>query len=89
MASHEKGLTVHDQLRTIARQCYAWSMPYGVSFEEKKDVIDGQIASDSLRERLEMAVQDIATYGTLLTRARQAGLAGSEPTFMAQLRKKD
>ena len=39
VASHEKGLTVHDQLRTIARQCYAWSLPYAVSFEEKKDVI--------------------------------------------------
>ena len=32
VASHEKGLTVHDQLRTVARQCYAWVMPYGVSF---------------------------------------------------------
>lgn len=50
-------------------------------------MIDGQIASDAFRERLEMAVHDIATYGTLLARARQAGLAGSEPTFMAQLRK--
>ena len=87
VASHEKGLTAHDQIRTIARQCYAWCLPYAVSFEEKKDVIDGQIASDAFRERLEMAVHDIATYGTLLARARQAGLAGSEPTFMAQLRK--
>ena len=52
-------------------------------------MIDGKIASDALRERLEMAVHDIATYGTLFTRARQAGLAGSEPTFMAQLRRKD
>src|SRR5262249_14195216 len=25
VASHEKGLTVTDQLRTVARQCYAWT----------------------------------------------------------------
>lgn len=87
VASHEKGLTVHDQLRTIARQCYAWSLPYAVSFEEKKDVIEGKIASDAFRERLEMVVHDLVIYGTHLAHARQAGLTGSEPTFMAQLRK--
>src|SRR5574342_12026 len=31
VASHEKGLTVTDQLHTVARQCCAWSLPYGVS----------------------------------------------------------
>ena len=35
VASHEKGLTVTDQLRTVARQCYAWSLPYGLSFAER------------------------------------------------------
>ena len=29
VCSHEKGLTVIDQLRTVARQCYAWTLPYG------------------------------------------------------------
>src|SRR5215510_8695716 len=38
VASHEKGLTVTDQLRTVARQCYAWTLPYGVAFAEKIDV---------------------------------------------------
>ena len=38
VASHEKGLTVTDQLRTVARQCYAWSLPYGVSFADQTDV---------------------------------------------------
>ena len=28
--SHERGLTVMDQMRTAVRQCYGWSMPYGV-----------------------------------------------------------
>src|SRR5258708_25614322 len=32
VASHEKGLTVTDQMRTIARQCNAWSLPYVLSF---------------------------------------------------------
>ena len=37
VASHEKGLTVTDQLRTVARQCYAWTLPYGVAFTEDED----------------------------------------------------
>src|SRR5438270_9428383 len=49
VASHEKGLTVTDQLRTIARQCYAWTLPYGVSFTDQVDVKDGKVISDSLR----------------------------------------
>ena len=47
VASYEKGLTVTDQIRTVARQCYAWSMPYGVSLQEKADVRDGEIVSDA------------------------------------------
>ena len=87
VASHEKGLTAHDQLRTIARQCYAWSLPYAVSFEEKKDVIDGQVASDPFRDRLEMMVRDVAIYGRLLADQRAADLESGDPSFMAQLRK--
>src|SRR5204863_2244258 len=51
VASHEKGLTVTDQLRTIARQCYAWCLPYGVSFSEDVDVKDNRIVSESLLQR--------------------------------------
>lgn len=87
VASHEKGLTVHDQLRTIARQCYAWVMPYGVSFMEKVDVKDGQVATDDLKNRLEMLQKDIKVYGKLLSSQRAADLAGSDPGFMAQSRK--
>lgn len=87
VASHEKGLTVHDQLRTVARQCYAWVMPYGVSFMEKVDVKDNQVASDELRDRLEMLRRDIQVYGRLLAGQRAADLAGTDPGFMAQLRK--
>src|SRR5256886_15702350 len=62
VASHEKGLTVTDQLRTVARQCYAWSLPYGVSFADEEDVKDGRISSDALKKRLEMFVRDVRVY---------------------------
>jgi len=87
VASHEKGLTVTDQLRTVARQCYAWSMPYGVSFADEEDVRDGQVSSESLKKRLEMFVRDVLVYGALLARQRRADLAATEPGFMARHRK--
>lgn len=87
VASHEKGLTATDQMRTVARQCYAWTLPYGVSFTDGIDVKDGQVASDSLKQRLEMLVCDLCVYGQLLARQRQADLAGTEPGFLARHRK--
>ena len=86
VASHEKGLTVIDQLRTVARQCYAWTVPYGVSFAEQADVADGKIISDALWKRVELAARDARVYGQLLARQRRADLAGSEPGFLARLR---
>lgn len=87
VASHEKGLTVHDQLRTVARQCYAWSLPYGVSFVDKEDVRDGAIVSEAFRSRVEMLLRDVQVYGGLLAAQRRADLAGTEPGFLARLRK--
>jgi len=86
VASHEKGLTVTDQLRTVARQCYAWSLPYGVSFTEDIDVKGTEIVSDSLKNRLEMMVRDVRVYGELLGRQRRADLACNEPGFLARHR---
>jgi NAD(P)H-dependent FMN reductase len=86
VASHEKGLTVTDQLRTVARQCYAWTLPYGVSFTEGHDVKDDKIVSESFRKRLDMLVRDTRVYGELLARQRHADLHGSEPGFLARLR---
>jgi NAD(P)H-dependent FMN reductase len=87
VASHEKGLTVTDQLRTVARQCYAWSLPYGVAFAEKQDVVEGRIASDAFQSRLEMFVRDARVYGELLAKQRRADLGGTEPGFLARLRR--
>src|SRR3989449_8131037 len=74
VASHEKGLTMTDQLRTVARQCYAWTLPYGVSFAEKEDVKRGQVVSGALKKRLDMFVHDVRIYGTLLARQRRTDL---------------
>ena len=87
VASHEKGLTVHDQLHTVARQCYAWSLPYAVSFMEKEDVAKGEIVSDKFRDRLTMMIRDVQVYGGLIAAQRRADLAGTDATFLAQLRK--
>jgi NAD(P)H-dependent FMN reductase len=87
VASQEKGLTVTDQLRTVARQCYAWTLPYGISFAEKEDVEAGQVVSDTLKKRLDMFVRDVRVYGTLLARQRRADLAASGPGFLAKHRK--
>ena len=76
VASHEKGLTVTDQLRTVARQCYAWSLPYGVSFSDKEDLKDGAVSSDILKKRLEMFAHVIRVYGEVLAAQRRADLAG-------------
>ena len=87
VASHEKGLTVTDQLRTVARQCYAWSMPYGVSFKEDEDMKDGK-PSAAFEKRLEMMARDISVYGRLLAAQRKADLAGTDAGFMARHRGK-
>lgn len=87
VSSHEKGLTVVDQLRTMARQCYAWTMPYPVTLQEKVDVVEGVVSSDALKQRLEMFARDLRVYGSLLANQRAADLAGTEPGFLARHRK--
>jgi FMN reductase len=89
VASHEKGLTVTDQLRTVARQCYAWTLPYGISLTEGVDVKDGAVASETLRKRLDMMVRDACVYGDLLARQRRADMAcGDDQCFLARVRGK-
>ena len=86
VASHEKGLTVTDHLGTVARQCYAWTLPYGISFMGEEDVKDGKVSSATLAKRLEMMTRDAAAYGRLLAAQRRRDLASQEPGFMARLR---
>jgi NAD(P)H-dependent FMN reductase len=86
VASPEKGLTVTEQLRTVARQCYAWVLPYGIAFTTDTDVKDGAVVNEPLRERLMMLVRDIGVYGRLLAEQRRADLAATEPGFLARYR---
>lgn len=86
VCSHEKGLTVIDQLRTVARQCYAWSLPYGVSFSSPGEVKEGKVITEALERRIEMLVYDLHVYGTVLCRQREIDLAATSPTFLAAAR---
>ena len=86
VASHDKGLTVADHVRTVARQCYAWALPYTVTFVEKADMKEGRITNDALRDRIEMLARDLCVYGALLAAQRRADVAGTEPGFLAQMR---
>src|SRR3989442_12866248 len=65
-ASHEKGLTVMDQMRTAVRQCYGWSVPYGIAVNGEDDLENGKIANPKLKSRLEMLARDLVVYGNLL-----------------------
>jgi NAD(P)H-dependent FMN reductase len=51
--SHEKGLTVMDQMRTAVRQCYGWSLPYGISVNGEEDFNKvGELVNSVLEKRL-------------------------------------
>ena len=63
-------------------------MPYGVSFNERDDLKDGGVASESLKVRVEMFAHDIRVYGRVLAQQRRADLAGTEPGFLAKHRPK-
>jgi NAD(P)H-dependent FMN reductase len=69
IASHEKGLTVADQMRTSVRQCYGWSMPYNISINGGNDFNSaGNPISSTLAKRIKMLARDMVTYGTLIRR---------------------
>jgi NAD(P)H-dependent FMN reductase len=66
-ASHEKGLTVMDQMRTAVRQCYGWSLPYGISIDGEQDFNNnGEIINILLNRRLRMLARDLVVYGSLI-----------------------
>jgi FMN reductase len=86
--SHEKGLTVMDQMRTAVRQCYGWSMPYGISVNGEQDFnAKGQIINSMLSRRLMMLARDLSVYGKLIREQFQKDLEGNESdTFVARYR---
>ncbi|OLC24087.1 MAG: hypothetical protein AUH71_03315 [Thaumarchaeota archaeon 13_1_40CM_4_48_7] len=87
VASHEKGLTVMDQMRTAVRQCYGWSLPYGVSVNGPQDFTGGELVNARLSKRMQMMARDLVVYGRLLNSQFLLDLGSSEQdTFAAHYR---
>jgi NAD(P)H-dependent FMN reductase len=79
VASHEKGLTVADQMRTAVRQCYGWSMPYNISTNGEKDFDSkGNLVNSALAKRIKMLSRDLVTYGALIRRQFLEDVANQE-----------
>ena len=56
-----------DQMRTAVRQCYGWSLPYGISIDGEQDFNDhGEIINILLNRRLRMLARDFVVYGSLI-----------------------
>lgn len=86
-ASHEKGLTAMDQMRTAVRQCYGWSIPYGVSVSDSEDFVNGKI-NPKLESRLDMLARDLVVYGDIIRQQFVKDLNNvSTNTFASRYRK--
>jgi FMN reductase len=83
--SHEKGLTAMDQMRTAVRQCYGWSMPYGVSLHGEQDIdAEGNVVP-RVRQRLAMLTRDLVVYGGLVRQQFVGDVnGGATDTFAAR-----
>ena len=88
-ASHERGLTVMDQMRTAVRQCYGWSLPYGVAVHSDEDFDEEGNISPGVARRLQMLGRDVAVYGSVIRQQYERDIAGeAADTFAARYRKK-
>jgi len=90
VASHEKGLTVMDQMRTAVRQCYGWSIPYGISINPEDDFNDNRnVINRKLSSRLDMLARDLVVYGKLIREQFVNDLLQNAPvnTFAAYYKK--
>jgi FMN reductase len=84
VSSHEKGLTVMDHMRTAIRQCYGWSLPYGLSIHAENDLDEHyNINNPQLQSRIENMSRDIVTYGKLLRMQFLHDVNNKEPTTFA------
>ena len=87
--SDEKGLTVMDQMRTAVRQCYGWSLPYGISVAGDEDFNDaGAVKNPAFKDRVQMLARDLTIYGSLLRDQFHKDLQSDDSdTFAARYRK--
>ena len=87
VASHEKGLTVMEQMRTAVRQCYGWSLPYGVSINGPQDFTNRELSNSRLSSRVQMMARDLVVYGKLLRDQFALDLGSSvQDTFASHYR---
>ena len=87
VASHEKGLTVMEQMRTTVRQCYGWSLPYGVSINGPQDFTNRELSNSRLSSRAQMMARDLVVYGKLLRDQFALDLGSSvQDTFASHYR---
>jgi hypothetical protein len=57
-----------DQMRTAIRQCYGWSLPYGISINSNQDFnANREIINVQLLGRLESFARDLVVYGGLIS----------------------
>ena len=86
--SHEKGLTVMDQMRTAVRQCYGWSLPYGISVNGEEDFNEvGEVVNSILEKRLKMLARDLVVYGKVIREQFLDDLSSDvTDTFVARYR---
>jgi NAD(P)H-dependent FMN reductase len=85
--SHEKGLTVMDQMRTVVRQCYGWSLPYGISVNGEDFNEAGEIVNSLLAKRLRILARDLIVYGKLIRAQFLQDLSSKDSdTFAARYR---
>ena len=77
-----------DQMRTAVRQCYGWSIPYGVSINGEQDFnAKGEIINRILARRINMVARDLSVYGKLIREQFQRDLVGNNSdTFAARYR---
>ena len=87
-ASHEKGITAMEQMRLAVRQCYGWSMPYGVAVHGENDFDpSGDLKNEKVARRLKMLGRDLVVYGQLMRHQFDRDRKGDEPdTFAARYR---
>ncbi len=88
-ASHEKGLTVMDQMRTVIRQCYGWSLPYGISINSHQDFNEKrEITKKRILMRLDNFARDLVVYGSLISDQFKKDLKSTiNNSFAVQYRK--
>jgi len=86
--SHEKGLTPMSHMRSAVRQCYGWSLPYGLCIHPDEDFdAQGQLKNPRLVSRLAMLGRDLVVYGQMIWEQFQRDLASTEQeTFAAKYR---